>query len=213
MLPLVAYSFEARKLSFKCSDYFGSQKPKTLETAAENLKKVDAEPTGKAPAACVTDKGYHSRAVLKELDKSPWKTRISEPKRKDFARWHGDEEARRAVTNNRNRLLFGVAKSAFKHRAELCERAFAHILDRGGMRQTWLRGRQNIHKRYLIQVAGHNLSLLMRQMFGTETPKEAAERINGALFALLTPQGVFICLLVAIESGKTASFGFAVIEQ
>jgi hypothetical protein len=27
--------------------------PKTLETAAENLKKVDAEPTGKAPAACV----------------------------------------------------------------------------------------------------------------------------------------------------------------
>jgi len=32
------------------------------------------------PAECVTDKGYHARAVVKELDISPWKTRISEPK-------------------------------------------------------------------------------------------------------------------------------------
>ena len=30
------------------------------------------------------------------------------------------------------------------------------------MRRTWLRGRENIHKRYLIHVAGHNLGLLMR---------------------------------------------------
>src|SRR3954451_9154204 len=40
---------------------------------------------------------------------------------------------------------------------ELVERSFAHILDRGGLRRTWLRGRENVHKRYLIHVAGHNL--------------------------------------------------------
>ena len=55
---------------------------------------------------------------MKALDNGPWKTRIAEPKQKDFARWRGDEAARRAVTNNRTRLLSGVAKEAFKLRAE-----------------------------------------------------------------------------------------------
>ena len=62
-------------------------------------------PTAEDPAECVTDKGYHSRLVLKALDDGPWKSRISEPKQKGFARWHGDDAARRAVTNNRTRLL------------------------------------------------------------------------------------------------------------
>ena len=117
---------------------------------------MDAAPTAEDPAECVTDKGYHSRSVLKALDDGPWKTRISEPKQKGFARWHGDGAARRAVTNNRTRLLSGVAKEAFKLRAEIVERSFAHNLDRGGMRRTWLRGRENVHKRYLLHVAGHN---------------------------------------------------------
>ena len=99
--------------------------PKTLETAKENLASVDAAPTAEDPAECVTDKGYHSRAVLKALDNGPWKTRIAEPKQKGFARWRGDEAARRAVTNNRTRLLSGVAKEAFKLRAEIVERSFA----------------------------------------------------------------------------------------
>ena len=46
-------------------------------------------PTAEDPAECVTDKGYHSRAVLKALDNGPWKTRIAEPKQKDFAPWRG----------------------------------------------------------------------------------------------------------------------------
>ena len=85
---------------------------KTLAAAKENLEAVDAAPTAEDPAECVTDKGYHSRSVLKALDDGPWKTRISEPKQKGFARWHGDGAARRAVTNNRTRLLSGVAKEA-----------------------------------------------------------------------------------------------------
>ena len=101
---------------------------KTLAAAKENLEAVDAAPTAEDPAECVTDKGYHSRSVLKALDDGPWKTRISEPKQKGFARWHGDGAARRAVTNNRTRLLSGVAKEAFKLRAEIVERSFAHNL-------------------------------------------------------------------------------------
>jgi len=128
---------------------------KTLVVAEEKLAAVGAGPSAEEPAQCVADKGYHSRAVLKELDDGPWKTRIAEPKQKGFSRWHGDEAARRAVINNRTRLLSGVAKDAFKLRAEIVERSFAHILDRGGMRRTWLRGRENVHKRYLLHVAGH----------------------------------------------------------
>jgi len=37
---------------------------------------------------------------------------------------------------------------------EIVERGFAHVLERGGMRRTWLRGRENVHKRYLVHVAG-----------------------------------------------------------
>jgi hypothetical protein len=49
--------------------------------------------------------------VLKSLDDGPWKTRIAEPKRDGFLRWHGDDDARRAVVNNRTRLLSGVARA------------------------------------------------------------------------------------------------------
>src|SRR4051812_8130704 len=76
-------------------------------------------------------------------------TRIAEPQRRGVARWHGDKDARRAVYNNRTRLRSEVGKQAMRNRAELVERSFAHILDRGGMRRTWLRGRENVHKRYL----------------------------------------------------------------
>ena len=177
--------------------------PKTLETAKENLASVDAAPTAEDPAECVTDKGYHSRAVLKALDNGPWKTRIAEPKQKGFARWRGDEAARRAVTNNRTRLLSGVAKEAFKLRAEIVERSFAHNLDRGGMRRTWLRGRENVHKRYLLHVAGHNLSLLMPQLIGAGTPREAVAGGYGGIFVLLTPTGAMLVALGVSQSGQT----------
>ena len=39
------------------------------------------------------------------------------------------------------------------------------------MRRTHLRGQENVHKRYLLCVAGFNLGLLMRQLIGFGTPK------------------------------------------
>ena len=104
--------------------------PDTLANAIEHLTAVDAAPTPEAPAELIADKGYHSRNALKALEGGPWKSRISEPHRDEFSRWHGDDAARRAVYNNRTRLLSGVARQAFKLRAELVERGFALILDR-----------------------------------------------------------------------------------
>jgi hypothetical protein len=104
------------------------------------------------------------------------------------------------VVNNRTRLLSGVARAAFKLRAEVVERGFALILDRGGMRRAWLRGRENLHKRYLIHVAGYNLGLIMRLLTGTGTPRELAARAAAWLGVVSTPEdGLIAVLLVTVE--------------
>jgi transposase len=157
----------------------------TLDSAQRNLTTVGAPPSPDNPAECVADKGYHARAVLKDLDGGPWKTRIAEPQRRGVSRWQGDADARRAVYANRVRLRSEVGKQGMRQRAELVERAFAHILDRGGLRRTWLRGRENVHKRDLIHVAGHNLGLLMRRLIGAGTPKPAVA--SGWCFLVLLP--------------------------
>src|SRR5215203_5643055 len=89
----------------------------TLDAAQRNLTNVGAPPTLDDPAECVADKGYHARAVLKNLDGGPWKTRIAEPQRRGVSRWHGDPDARRAVYNNRARLRSGVGKQAMRDRS------------------------------------------------------------------------------------------------
>ena len=170
--------------------------PGTLDAAAEHLAVLDAAPTQEAPAELITDKGYHSRDTLKSLADGPWKTRISERRIDGVLRWHGDHAARRAVYNNRARLLSGVAREAFRLRAEWVERSFAHVLDRGGVRRTWLRGRDNIHKRYLIHVAGYNLGLIMRLLTGAGTPRELHARSAAYLYGFVTSDAALLVIMV-----------------
>jgi transposase len=187
--------------------------PGTLASAAEHLAAVDAAPTPEAPAELIADKGYHSRDGLKALDDGQWKSRISEPKRDEFSRWHGDDEARRAVYNNRTRLLSGVARQAFKLRAELVERGFALILDRGGMRRVWLRGRQNVQKRYLIHVAGYNLGLIMRLLTGAGTPREFQARAFAFLFTIVEPNARPILVILVATDDQSAAFAVSIIPD
>jgi transposase len=149
--------------------------PGTLEMAEKNLEAVGKELSPEDPTELVADKGYHSRDGLKGLEDSEWKSRISEPKANGILRWKGDGDAKRAYYNNRARLLSEVARQAFKLRAELVERSFALVLDRGGMRRSWLRGRDNLQKRYLIHVSGYNLGLIMRLLTGFGTPRRWAD--------------------------------------
>ena len=74
------------------------------------------------------------------------------------------------------------------------------------MRRTWLRGCENVHKRYLLHVAGHNLGLLMRQLIGAGTPREAVARGYMAIFLILTPEGAFLFTLIVLQN---AQLGFA----
>jgi transposase len=189
--------------------------PGTLAHAEAMLDLIGAAPTPETPAELIADTGYHSRAGLKALEDSAWTTRIAEKPQKGFARWQGDAAARRY--NNRVRLKSRVARTAFKLRGE--ERSFAHILDVGALRRTWLRGDANIEKRYTIQVAAYNLGLVIRHRFGAGTPRQAAATAYftffgyslGAItsFGFGLPSGathgtkaggssaVFICLLIS----------------
>jgi transposase len=178
--------------------------PETLKAAEANLAAVGAGPTTEEPAELVADKGYHSRDGLKDLEDGAWKSRIAEKKRPDVSRWHGDEEARRAVYNNRARLRSGVARKAFKLRAELVERSFALTLDRGGMRRAWLRGGENLHKRYLVHVAGYNLGLIMRLLVGAGTPRGFLAGASAYLLALATADGAVFAILIAASHGEAA---------
>ncbi len=54
-----------------------------------SLRRITWPKLPEAPAECATDKGDHSRTVLKALDDGPWKTRIAEPKQKGCALMRG----------------------------------------------------------------------------------------------------------------------------
>jgi transposase len=178
--------------------------PGTLAVAEANLAAVGAAPIPEDPAELVADKGYHSRDGLKELKDGAWRSRIAEKKTAGVHRWRGDEEARRAVYNNRARLRSGVAREAFRLRAERVERGFALTLDRGGMRRAWLRGRENLQKRYLVHVAGYNLGLIMRLLVGAGTPREFLARISAHLLVFATADGAALVILTVATGTEAA---------
>lgn len=62
-------------------------------------------------------------------------------------------------------------KALLRKRGELLERPFAHCYETGGLRRTHLKGHARILKRLLIHVAGCNLALVMRTLFGLGTPR------------------------------------------
>jgi transposase len=133
----------------------------------------------------VTDKGYHSNAVLLELQGRSYRTYVSEPDR-GRRNWSGKQDAQEAVYGNRRRIRGDRGKRLLRRRGELLERPFAHYLDSGGMRRTHLRRHENILKRLLIQVAGCNLGLLMRKLVGRGTPRglhAACRTLSAAIWA------------------------------
>jgi transposase len=119
----------------------------------------------------VADKGYHKAETLAECEQWNTRTYIPEPKRQAY-QWNDKPAAwRKATEANRRRVQGARSKRLQKKRSELVERSFAHVCETGGGRRTWLRGLANVTKRYLAQVAAHNLGLLMRKLFGVGKPR------------------------------------------
>ena len=119
----------------------------------------------------VADKGYHKAQTLAECERCNTRTYIPEPKGREY-NWEDKPQAwRKATAANRRRVQGARSKRLQKKRSELVERSFAHVCETGGGRRTWVRGLTDVTKRYVVQVAAHNLGLLMRKLFGMGKPR------------------------------------------
>src|SRR4051812_47058631 len=122
-------------------------------------------------AEVVADKGYHSNQTMVEIKQLGLRTYVAEPDR-GARNWSGKAEERDAVYANRRRINGERGKRLQSQRGEKIERNFAHQFDTGGMDRLYLRGRENVHKKMLIQPAACNLALLLRPC----TEPESRER-------------------------------------
>jgi transposase len=145
----------------------------------EAVKQVSAD----GPREVVTDKGYHSRAVVRELTEWGVRTYCSEPNRGQ-QRWSGQAREQQAVYANRRRIRGERGLRLLRQRGEKLERWNQHLYDRGGMRRVHLRGRENILKRLVVHSGAANLGLLMRKLFGKGTPRGLA----GALPVIISAE-------------------------
>ena len=132
----------------------------------------------------VADKGYHSNDVARALTELEVRTYIAEPERGP-RNWNGKPAEKEAVYANRRRIRGEHGKRMQRQRGEKIERNFAHQFDTGGMDRLWVRGRENVHKKLLIQAAACNLALLLRSIYGAGKPKAAHDQIGPAVFAIL----------------------------
>jgi len=151
----------------------------------------------------VADKGYHSGPALEQMQAAGVRTYISEKKQTGKRHWVGKEDQQRLVYANRQRLQRPKGQRLLRKRGELIERTFAHCYDTGGMRRTHLRKHNNILKRLLIHVAGANLGLLLRNLYGLGTPRG----LQGLSLTLHFLAALTAC---ALESENPRSIGMEV---
>ena len=131
----------------------------------------------------VADKGYHSNDVAVGLGEMGVRSYLAEPDR-GTRNWGGKEAAKAAVYANRRRIQGDRGKRLQRQRGERVERNFAHQFDTGGLDRLYVRGRENVHKKFLIQAAACNLALLMRSRYGAGKPRAAHDRAFEAILAI-----------------------------
>lgn len=144
----------------------------SVTNAQENLERADVY---RDIEEAVADKGYHANQTLtdcREWGSFGLRTYIPEPNSPHERRWSDKPpEFKEAVYANRRRVKADRSKRLQKKRSELIERSFAHVCETGGARRTWLRGLENVNKRYTIVTAARNLGLIMRGLFGIGKPR------------------------------------------
>src|ERR1700691_2097224 len=169
------------------------------EQVAEQIRReAESRPQDKAKVhvqgieELVTDKGYHSSAVVERMKSYKVRSYIPEKKQKGRREWQGQRAEQQAVYENRRRVRGEYGKSLLRRRGELIERSFAHCYETGGMRRCHLRGRENILKKQLVHVGAFNLSLILRKLLGAGTPRELKNRAGQVFWRLLQ---FLLCLM------------------
>ena len=139
----------------------------------------------------VADKGYHSNEVMVGMAELGVRSYVAEPDRGP-RNWDGKKAEKAAVYSNRRRIKGDRGKRMQRQRGEKIERNFAHQFDTGGLDRLYVRGLQNVHKKFLIQAAACNLALLLRSRHGSGKPRAAHDRAAEVIliiFAVLKAVG------------------------
>ena len=183
----------------------------TLKAAAQNLAGIGKAPTSEDPCDLVTDKGYHSRGVLKSLGRG----RVEDTHiRTQAGQW------RLALVWRRGGAEGGVcqpgAPEIGRRTPGLCANVARWSNEASPTSSTvaacaahGCAGRENLHKRYLIHVAGFNLGILMRALFGCGTPREAANAAQAVLFVIQT-DNILLFAIAAREGGEMGALLIAI---
>jgi DDE family transposase len=178
--------------------------------AGEKEKKAgsDDEPPSAPPGSSravmevVADKGYHKAELLRDLKRAQYRTYISVLKQKGVHHWKtkGGIYTEQAFRDNQKRVRRDKRRALMRLRGEQIERRFAHACETGGHRRVRLRGRANVRKRYLGQVAAMNLGLVLCSLLGSGTPRglAAARKGLGLAFELVT------AVMAAVVTGLAA---------
>jgi transposase len=142
----------------------------------------------------VGDKGYHAAAALAAC--AAWGLRTYIPERDCGRRRWTDKPIlwELAFRDNRRRVRGRRSRRLQRLRSERSERSFAHTCGSGHQRRTWLRGVENVQKRYLLTAAARNLGLVMRHLFGIGTPR-SLQGLTARLGALL---GAVVAVLTTL---------------
>lgn len=154
--------------------------PESLITAQASLVMSGSETT---IAAVVADKGYHKAETLAECE--AWGVRTYIPARRERCRRRWADKPRAwetAYRANARRVAGRHGKRLSRWRSEHSERSFAHVCETGGARRTWLRGLAEVGKRHLLAAAAHNLSVIMRALYGVGTAR-GLQGLAGAVAA------------------------------
>ena len=177
-------------------------------TIATSLQKADAYgdalPIPMVIEDVVADKGYHAAATLAACAAGGLRTYIPEPKC-GRRRWHDKPTAwELAYRDNRRRVRGARSRRLQRRRSERVERSFAHTCGSGNQRRTWLRGIENVQKRYLLTAAARNLGLIMRHLFGIGTPR-SLQGLAAHLWALVHAVRALLTAIVPCSSPRGAS--------
>ena len=143
---------------------------------------------GEKPRSLVCDKGYHSDAVIEETRERGYRSYIAEPTR-GRRRWRGRSPCGARYTATVGG--FGESRHPVAETAPRTDGAFVRALlrDRGDAPGV-VAGSGNIRKRLLIHTSAFNLSLLMRQLTGSENQRAAEPGYGGDTASLAARRGL-----------------------
>jgi transposase len=172
-----------------------------LQSVSQSQENVARAGSDAFAAEVVADKGYHKAQSLAECAAYDLRTYIPERTERRPRRWTDKPAAwRDAFRANRRRVRGERSRRLQRLRSERVERSFAHVCNTGRARRTWLRGIEDVQKRYLVTLAGRNLTVLMRALFGIGTPR-SLQGLPAVVFAALCAVGL------ALSKASSAAWG------